>query len=141
MGAVLYDRLALIDTSAVVALFDPSDQFHDEARDLYLAAELVWYTLNVTAHETFTRIRYDKGLPTALERFDFLRNGRFHVLTFDEDDEKRARHLLERYQDQAVSFHDALCAVAMLRAGIYKIFSFDSDFWALGFEVIPGRTK
>jgi predicted nucleic acid-binding protein len=45
------------------------------------------------------------------------------------------------FDSAADSFHDALCAVTMHRAGIYKVFSFDSDFWTLGFEVMPGRTR
>lgn len=141
MVGVVYDQLALIDTSAVIALFDPKDQFHQEARVFFATADLMWFTLNATAHETFTRVRYSKGLATALGGFDFLRSGQFRLLPFDNKDEQEARHLLEKYSDQTFSFHDALCAVIMLRARIYKVFSFDSDFWALGFEVMPGITK
>lgn len=142
MPGIVYDQFALIDTSAVIALFNPRDQFHEEARALFNTThDLVWFTLNATAHETFTRVRYSEYLASALNRFDFLRSERFHLLAFNKEDELKARELLEKYNDQMFSFHDALCAVIMLRAGIYKIFSFDSDFWTLGFEVIPGPTR
>lgn len=141
MPGSVYDQVALIDTSAVIALFDPKDQFHQEAKAFFNTANLVWFTLNTTAHETFTRVCYDKGLTSALERYDFLRSDRFRLLAFDDADEQRARNLLGKYRDQSFSFHDALCAVVMPRAGIFKVFSFDHDFWTLGFEVLPGRTR
>jgi len=141
MTGAVYDQVALIDTSAVIALFDPKDQFHSEAKAFYETADLFWYTLNITAHETFTRVRYDKGLTTALSQFDFLRTDRFQLLLFDQTDERQARQLLGKYCDQSFSFHDALCATVMLRSGIYKIFSFDHDFWTLGFQVLPGQTR
>lgn len=141
MTAVVYEGFALIDSSAVIALFEPTDQFHQDAIAFFQQnLGLTWFTVNTTAHETFTRIRYQKALQVALERFDFLRTSDFKVIEFDEEDEKQARRLLEKYHDQVLSFHDALCAVVMLRHGIYKIFSFDSDFWVLGFEVMPGVT-
>lgn len=141
MAGVVYEQMALIDTSAVIALFDPNDQFHRDAKALFEdAAELLWFTVNTTAHELFTRVRYDVGLPEALNRYDYLRSERFQVLKFDASDEQQARALLQKYDDQVLSFHDALCAVVMLREGIYKIFSFDKDFWILGFEVMPGIT-
>lgn len=140
---MLYSGQALIDTSVVIALFDPSDQFYDEARRYFQenAAGFVWATLNETSHELYTRVRFQADTQTALKRYDFLRSGEFHVLDFDSDDENSARSLIEQYEEHTISFHDALCAAIMSRAGIYKIFSFDHDFWTLGFEVHPGQTS
>ncbi len=141
MTGVVYNQFALIDSSAVIALAEPTDQFHQDAREFFKQDHgFVWFTVNTTAHETFTRIRYDTGLPDALDRFDFLRTDRFRVLEFDSQDEKNARTLLAKYHDQRFSFHDALCATVMLRSSIFRIFSFDSDFSTLGFVVMPGRT-
>ena len=141
MTAVVYDRFALIDSSAVIALGEPTDWFHQDAREFFEQdPEFIWFTVNTTAHETFTRVRYDTGLPDALARFDFLRTFRFRLLQFDSQDEKDARVLLAKYHNQRFSFHDALCAVVMLRSGIFRVFSFDSDFWTMGFQVMPGRT-
>ena len=51
INALQYDKLALIDTSAVIALFDPTDRFHKDATILFdSAADLVWFTLNATTH-------------------------------------------------------------------------------------------
>ena len=114
-----------------------------EARQFFTAnkSSLVWATLNETSHELYTRVRYQADTSNALEQFDFLRSGEFRVLEFNLKDENYARSLLDRYGEHVISFHDALCAAIMERVGIYKIFSFDSDFWTLGFEVYPGLTK
>ncbi len=141
MNGIVYGRMIAVDTSAVIALLNPKDQYHDLARQFFEGARgLTWLALNVTTHELFTRVRYDEGLLAALTRYDYVRGGDFQLLEFDSNDEKSARELLEKYRDQKLSFHDALCAVVMLREGIFKIFSFDRDFWVLGFEVVPGTT-
>ena len=136
-----YEGAALIDSSAVIALHDPSEQFHSDAVGFYSkSSELAWYTLDVTAHEVFTRVRYRSSVVRALEHFDFLRNTNdLRLFRFEPDDEHEAREILTRYSDQGISYHDALCAAAMKRLGILRIFTFDSDFAVMGFEVFPGR--
>lgn len=142
MAGSVYEQMALIDTSAVIALGDPKDQFHKEALEFFqnTSNSLLWYSVNITSHEVFTKVRYMDSLCSALAMYDSLRLDPFHVLSFDLSDEQQARELLNKYHDQRFSFHDALCAVLMLREGIYKIFTFDKDFWVMGFEVMPGRT-
>ena len=142
MAEVLYEGIALIDSSAAIALFDETDQYHAEATAFFEAENSIeWVVLNVTSHETFTRYRYSKGLVGALRSYDFMRSGDIHQLGFDRQDEADARGILGRYSDQTLSFHDALCAAVMRRVGIFKVFTFDRDFWILGFQVIPGYTR
>ena len=135
-----YERVALIDSSAVIALHDHEDQFHEDALRFYSkSSDLVLCTLDVTAHELFTRVRYRSSATAALEHFDFLRNSTVvRLYRFLPADELEALDILTRYSDHTISFHDALCAAAMKRLGILRIFSFDSDFAVMGFEVFPG---
>ena len=135
-----YEKAVLIDSSAVIALHGPSEQFHSDAVSFYsVSNDVVWCTLDVTAHEVFTRVRYRSSLVQALEHFDFLRNTNdFHLYRFDPVDEVEARNILGRYADHTISYHDALCAAAMKRLGILRIFAFDRDFSVMGFEVFPG---
>jgi predicted nucleic acid-binding protein len=137
---LVYDGIAMIDSCAVIALFDPTERFYRDATAFFEAhgPQLRWTTLNETAHELFTRVRYRNGLAKALDAFDFLRNDQFRAVAFEIADEELARKYLERYGDQTLSFHDALCAAVMRRMGIYKIFSFDRDFFTFGFHLLPG---
>jgi predicted nucleic acid-binding protein len=141
---LMYARSVLIDTSAVVALHDPNDQYHAEARGFFpqQARRLRWYCLSVTKHETFTTTRYTRGLSQALTRYRFLHEEPFRRLDFSIEDEDEAERILRRHTDQKYSYHDALCAAVMKREGILNIFTFDSDFWTmgLGFVILPGRT-
>lgn len=141
-GGLAYDYLAVIDTSAAVALLDESDSLHHAAVEFFAAADFFqWCVLNSTSHETFTRLRYDHGLNLGLEGYDLLRSGKLRVLDFGADDEAEARTVLTKYSDHKLSFHDALCATVMIREGIFKVFSFDAHFWCFGFEVMPGRCR
>jgi predicted nucleic acid-binding protein len=98
---------------------------------------LDWASLDLTAHETFTRLRAKTNVPKGFKGFDFLRTD-LTLIRFEAEDESRTRTLLEKYADHNISYHDAMCAAVMLRSGIYKIFTFDRDFLILGFQVIPG---
>lgn len=134
--------LVLIDTSAVIALYDESQTLHTHAHQFFENQHhLTWLALNVTSHESFTRLRYDTDLKTAIAGYQFLRSNGVRPLTFTAADEDQARQLIEKYTDKKLSFHDALCAAVMIREGIYMIFTFDSDFWAFGFQVLPGNTR
>jgi predicted nucleic acid-binding protein len=137
-----YEHAVFIDTSAILALFNTSDSLHKTAKNFFEnISDVDWFVLNATIHETFTRNRYGRDLHSSLEIYDNLKGSKFKVLRFEEDDENKARALLEKYDDKVLSFHDALCAAVMIKIGIYKIFSFDSDFWSFGFFVMPGITR
>jgi predicted nucleic acid-binding protein len=140
MYSSVYEHAGLIDTSAVLAVLDPRERFHGDASAYFEGrTPIAWASLNVTAHEAYTRARYNGSTcKRACAHFDFLRQHNIRLLEFSAEDEAGARQLLLRYSDQRISFHDALCAVVMQRLGIYKVFSFDRDFLILGFELLPG---
>lgn len=139
----IYSHAVLIDTAAVIALHEPSDQFHSEAVAFFeqCPPNWAWFCLRITSHETFTRCRYSDGLEVALSNYDYLRSGSFKLLDFTEADEEEAQSLVTRHSDQDYSFHDAMCAAVMKRVGILNVFTFDSHFWTMGFHVWPGCTK
>jgi predicted nucleic acid-binding protein len=136
----VYRDVIVIDTAAVVALLESSERFHEHARICFSEQpETIWASVNVTAHEAFTRARYaGSSCAHALSHFDLLRGTNVRVLSFAPEDEQHARAILVKYADQGLSFHDALCAAVMRRVGIYRIFSFDRDFAVLGFQLVPG---
>jgi predicted nucleic acid-binding protein len=138
----LYAEAILIDSSAAIALINYKDQFHDEAFRFFNSTEnIVWVCFNITAHEAYTRARYDLGFSSAISLYDFLKSNNFYQLNLEPVDEIEARELLDKYADHDLSFHDALCAAVMKRAGIYKAFAFDHHFYYFGFELFPGLTS
>ncbi|MBM4036055.1 MAG: type II toxin-antitoxin system VapC family toxin [Planctomycetes bacterium] len=142
MNGSLLAQVVLIDTSAAVALEDPGDQFHKDAKAFFTsAADVVWASVNVTAHEAFTRARHRLGYEPAICLYDFLTGEEVYRIPFASQDEVQARRQLERFREHRLSFHDALIAAVMKRVGIYRTFAFDRHFWLFGFEVLPGRTR
>lgn len=134
----VYEQVALIDTSAVLALHDPAEQFHADATRLFSSQHgLIWAVLDATSHECFTRARYRGTFRAAIEHYTFLRDSDFRLLRYEAEDEAAALDLLERYSEHSLSFHDALCAAVMKRVGMYRVFTFDRDFSVLGFESLP----
>lgn len=142
MVGLAYANAVMIDTSAVVALLDPADQFHQHAADCLagLQAENLMCAVDVTAHEVFTTLRYNVDLDAGVDGFGQLREAGVRTLDFTPDDEQEALALARKYTDKALSFHDVLCAAVMLRYGMFRVFSFDADFWTFGFELVPGIT-
>lgn len=135
-----FARAVLIDTSAAIALHDPQDPAHASVRRAFASTgSVTWAVLDITSHECYTKVRYSQGQQPAVEHYVFLRESGFHLLRFDESDETDALQRLRKYSDQRFSFHDALCAAVMLRIGIYRILTLDSDFVTMGFEVIPPK--
>ncbi len=64
-----------------------------------------------------------------------------HTIDFTGSDEETAVALAQKYTDKSLSFHDSLCAAVMKRLGMFRVFSFDADFWTFGFELTPGITR
>ena len=142
MATTFLEEAILVDTSAAIALADRDDQFHKAAESFYESTtDVVWATLNATAHETYTRARYILGFDEALRLYDFLTGQPLMCMPFIAEDEGVARNHLVRFCEHKLSFHDALFAAVMKRIGIYKAFTFDHHFWLFGFEVLPGRTR
>ena len=141
MPLAFTNRAVLVDTSAAIALLESKDPHHSHAHRYFYATQGVrWIVTNSTTHEAFTRRRYDNSLLSGLSIYDFLTEKPFKVVAFENVDEVEAVRILRRYEDQVFSFHDALCFAVMKRIGVYRVFTFDSDFWVLGFQVEPGIT-
>lgn len=137
-----FEQVIFIDTSAVIALDDANEQFHLDAKTFREVTEgVVWASLNATSHETYTLARYRYGLKKALGLYDWMTSSEFMLIRFEVEDERRAHQHLMDFEDQDLSFHDALLAAVMMRIGAYRIFAFDHHFWSFGFEVVPGRTE
>jgi predicted nucleic acid-binding protein len=129
----------LIDTSAIIALHNTEDQFHSSAKKFFeeKSNDILWVVINSTKHESYTRFRYDFSFDKAISVYDFLSDDLICQIRFTENDEAETLKLLKKYKSEKLSFHDALCASIMMRIGIYRVFTFDSDFLYFGFDILP----
>ena len=138
----IYEHAAFVDSAAVIALLDDTDANHEDAINFMKlgGVGLPLFALNLTSHECFTRIRYKKTTALAMEHYSYLRSPPIDLIRFEDEDENKAHDLLIKFSEHSISFHDALCAAAMMRTGVFKIFTFDKDFYTLGFQLLPGNT-
>lgn len=135
-------RRVFLDTSAWVAAVNPRDQHHVPAARLYrsaLADRQVFLTTNLVLAETHIMLCRRIGDAVALDLLDQTRSDPSHELVWATPDLEREavdRWLRPRL-GQRISLADAVSFEVMRREGLRTAFTFDGDFAAAGFEVIP----
>jgi predicted nucleic acid-binding protein len=129
----------LVDTSALFALLDADDANHERAR-AHLAAVLAdgeaLLTHEYVLVETIALVQRRLGLGP-LRRFldDLLPS--IEVAWVDEALHVEAREALLAADQRGVSLVDRVSFLVMRRHGVRRAFTFDADFAAAGFEVVP----
>ena len=118
-----------VDASALFALTDRTDRFHDLAVRFIESNDQVLVTSNFVVHETVTLIRMRLGHKIAVEvgrkLFDLTVTSLIKVTTADE---RKAWTIFQRYQDKRFSFVDCTSFALMQRLRIEAAFAFDDDF-------------
>lgn len=129
-----------VDTSALVALANRSDQYHLKAREFLnrLSPTSRLHISNYIIDESITRIRMIAGHRLALTfGKNIFSSHLYHIYYVGEELEKEAFRIFEKYTDKRLSFTDCTSFALMKKLGISKAFTFDEDFLAVGFEVLP----
>ncbi|MCS6918262.1 MAG: PIN domain-containing protein [Fimbriimonadales bacterium] len=127
-----------VDTSALYALLDSSDQFHTDAARLLQSlaqqsAELI--TTNYVLVETTALLQSRLGIQ-AVE--DFLLNIKplLTVLWVDEQTHHSAENLLLTMRRRRVSFVDCISFVVMREQSVNIAFANDQHFVEAGFTLL-----
>lgn len=130
-----------VDTGAWFALADKSDQHHSQAVKVYpnlLSSCHHLTTTNLVIAETYVLIRRAIGHQPAIS---FLENiaasPRVIKIYSDSALEEAAEDILRKYQDQDLSYTDAVSFAVMKQYGIIQAFSFDQHFVTAGFTLTP----
>ncbi len=140
VGSTIYDRAALLDAGALIALADPSDDHAEEAAaclTAVVAARLPVYVTTHTLAEAHRRLLFRIGSDRARMALDLIYDGSVNVVRCLPEDEAEARRILARYASVQLSLGDALAMATMVRMGIRTVVSFDDDFLIAGFVRIP----
>ena len=122
------------------ALVDPTDEFHQEADDIWNKLEnegLSLVTSNFILDETFTLIRMRCGRLLSLDLRDRLANGlkRIRIVRVLSSDEKQAWSWFE-LDWKGLSFTDCVSFAVMKRLGIVSGAAFDRHFARAGFVAL-----
>src|SRR5262245_55397001 len=104
-------RSVFVDTSGFYAALNRTDTAHREARRLFRQArEERWFllTMNFIVAETHALILIRGGRDRAWQFLHSIYAGRTNVIRVEERDERRARNIIEQYQDKDFSYCDAI---------------------------------
>lgn len=138
----IYRGYLLFDSSALIALIDDRDQYHEYSKlalqELDSDANVRLFICNLTLYETYTHLRRQFSWEKATEVWTLVsRRIRPRRLELRSADEPTTREILQLYRSYDISFHDAGCAAIMIANKIARVFTFDSDFSIIGFERYP----
>lgn len=135
--------MIFIDSNPLLARYHRRDQYHDDAEAFWQELKLLDERLvlsNFVLDEVLTLLARRIGYGFAAERARIIyESERFTILRPEEEDERRAVTLFEKYADQRVSFTDCISFALMRRHRIARVFTFDRHFALAGFQVVPGH--
>jgi predicted nucleic acid-binding protein len=128
-----------IDTSAFYALIDRSDQYHEQAKELWpdlLDDRTVLMTSSCVVFETIGLLQSRIGFQAArLWYSDML--GVVDVRWVDQGANRRANDLWQNLGSNYASLNDCVSFVIMRSDQIQTIFCFKTFFDLKGFHVLP----
>lgn len=128
MPGIPASHKVLVDTGALVALFDPDDHWH--ARAAAAIAALPSDTRLVTSLAIVTEVTHllDFDLRNQWAFLDWLTAGGAQVREIPLDGIAACRARMEKYRDRPMDFADATLVWLAEQHGIFAILSIDADF-------------
>ena len=124
-----------VDTGGFYAALNRRDAHHrDAARLLRRGQREQWllFTTNFVLAESHALILVRMGREQAWAFLQAVVTGQTNVIRAEEADERRARAIIERYQDKAFSYCDAVSFAVMERLNIQNVIAFDDHFRQYG---------
>ncbi|MDA8339634.1 MAG: PIN domain-containing protein [Nitrospiraceae bacterium] len=134
-----------VDTSAIVALFDRSDERHAEAKALMEIVRRNRLKLILTDYifdECLTTALANTGHEIAVKVGEFILNSSVtSIIWLDEPLKMKAWDYFKRYSDKRYSFTDCTSFLLMKEKKLNYFFAFDEDFTKAGFMDFSKRFR
>jgi predicted nucleic acid-binding protein len=124
-----------VDTGGFYAALNRRDAFHREATRLFRRAQREhWFlfTTNFVLAESHALILARMGRGRAWNFLQAIVTGSTNLIRADEADERRARAIIEQYDDKAFSYCDAVGFAVMERLDLQEAIAFDDHFRQYG---------
>ena len=126
-----------VDTSYVIALINPRDQYHEQAMGLaklYIGQPVL--TTDAVLLEVGNMLARNHRTEAVRAINTFLLSSEVEVIHLHKALLQRALSLYEQHQDKAWGLVDCISFVVMRDESIYKALSFDQHFIQAGFEIL-----
>lgn len=128
-----------VDTSALIALADRSDQYHKPAKAFLQTLQTAQlHTSSYVLDETITRLRFTAGVQVAVKVAESLWSSElYEIHPVDQRIERLALGTMKKFSDHQLSFTDCTTIVLMEHLQLERIFAFDDDFRKAGYLLAP----
>lgn len=129
------------DTSALYAVLDADDAFHERAREAWESLLLeerqgALVTTNYVLLETFALVQARLGIEAVRALSDRL-SPALRTVWVTEEDHRGAVQALLAAGRRELSLVDCTSFLVMRRLGLSAVFTFDEDFEEQGFQPVP----
>lgn len=128
-----------VDTSAILAILNSDDQFHDQAKIEWIRiidSGDILFSSNYIIIETISLLQRRFGT-VAVRLFCDGFQPLLNLVWVDEKIHESALNVVKTINHRNLSFVDCTSFEIMRRMGIENVFSFDSHFTDQGFSIVP----
>ncbi len=126
----------LIDSGPLIALFDSSDKYHQEAVDFIKTNKYPLATTLASITETLHLLDFNRN--AQIDFLEWVHRGGVEIHNIENSDFKRLRELTEKYRDLPMDFADSCLVYLAEKLNLNTIATIDRDFTIYR---IQGRRK
>ena len=126
----------LIDSGPLIALFDSSDKYHQEAVDFIKTNKYPLATTLASITETLHLLDFNRN--AQIDFLEWVHRGAVEIHNIENSDFKRLRELTEKYRDLPMDFADSCLVYLAEKLNLNTIATIDRDFTIYR---IQGRRK
>jgi predicted nucleic acid-binding protein len=126
----------LIDSGPLIALFDSSDKYHQEAVDFIKTNKYPLATTLASITETLHLLDFNRN--AQIDFLEWVHRGAVEIHNIENCDFKRLRELTEKYRDLPMDFADSCLVYLAEKLNLNTIATIDRDFTIYR---IQGRRK
>lgn len=120
-------KSTLVDAGPLIALFDKSDRYHDQAVDFLKKSQ--WSLITTWPVITEVSHMLDFNTRTQLNFLQWINRGGLHIFDLEYGHIVRMIELCEKFKDVPMDLADATLIVASEVRGIQSIATIDCDFY------------
>ncbi len=126
----------LIDSGPLIALFDASDKYHQDAVDFIRNNSFPLITTLASITETLHLLDFNRD--AQIDFIEWVNRGAVEIHNIENEDFKRLKDLTSKYRDLPMDFADSCLVFLAEKLGINTIATIDRDFTIYR---IKGRRK
>jgi uncharacterized protein len=119
-------RKILIDSGPLIALFDSSDTFHQDAVSFVKSNKLPFITTIASITETLHLLDFNRN--AQIDFLEWVFRGGIEVHNIENSDFGRLKELTEKYRDLPMDFADSCLVYLAEKLNINSIATIDRDF-------------